>query len=135
MNLSKTTSYSLNILTYMAARSNESMSAEYLHSQLGIPYQYLRQILTKLSRTGFLSSSRGRRGGFELTRDVATIYIADVIEAMEGLDGFYKCILGFQVCPFDNRCAIHHLWDESRNNILNIMKQTSLANLIKKKNI
>jgi Rrf2 family protein len=132
MNLSKTTSYSLNILTYMATHSHENMSAEFLHSQLGIPYQYLRQILTKLSRTGFINSSRGRRGGFELTRDIATIYIADVIEEIEGLEGFSKCILGFQECPFDNKCAIHNLWDESRNNILNIMKQTSLANLIKK---
>ena len=120
MNLSKTTSYSLNILTYMASHKNESMSAEFLHSQLDIPYQYLRQILTKLSRTGFINSSRGRRGGFELTRDIATIYIADVIEAMEGLEGFYKCMLGFQKCPFDNKCAIHNLWDESRNNILKI---------------
>jgi Rrf2 family protein len=131
MNLSKTTSYSLNILAYMANHSNESMSAEFLHSQLGIPYQYLRHILTKLSVSGFINSSRGRKGGFELTRDTTTIYIADVIEAMEGLDGFNKCILGFQECPFDNKCAIHNLWDESRNNILNIMKQTSLANLIK----
>ena len=116
----------------MANHGNESMSAEYLHARLGIPYQYLRQILTKLSRTGFISSSRGRRGGFVITRDTATIYIADVIEAIEGLDGFYNCILGFKECPFDNRCAIHDLWDESRNNILNIMRQTSLENLIKK---
>jgi Rrf2 family transcriptional regulator, iron-sulfur cluster assembly transcription factor len=132
MNFSKTTSYSLNILTYMASHRNESMSAEFLFLQLGIPYQYLRQILTKLTKTGFIKSSRGRRGGFELTRDVATIYIADVIEAIEGLDGFYKCMLGFQECPFDNRCAIHNLWDEPRKNILNIMKQTSLASLVKK---
>ena len=132
MNFSKTTSYSLNVLTYMANHSYENMSADFLHSQLGIPYQYLRQILTKLSRTGFINSSRGRRGGFELTRDTDTIYIADVIEAMEGLEGFNKCILGFQECPFDNRCAIHNLWEESRNNILKIMKQTSLANLITK---
>jgi Rrf2 family protein len=131
MNFTKTTSYSLKILTYMATHSKENMSAEFLHSKLGIPYQYLRQILTKLSRTGFINSSRGRKGGFELTRDTATIYIADVIEAIEGLDGFYNCILGFQECPFDNRCAIHNLWDESRNNILMIMKQTSLATMIK----
>jgi Rrf2 family protein len=132
MNFSKTTSYSLNVLTYLASHSNKSMSAEFLHSQLGIPYQYLRQILTKLSKKGFINSSRGRRGGFALTRDIATIYIAEVIETMEGLDSFYKCILGFQECPFDNKCAIHSLLEEPRNNILNIMKQTSLADLIKK---
>lgn len=130
MNFSKTTSYALNILSYMANHSEKSMSADFLHSKLGIPYQYLRQILTRLTKTGFIISSRGRRGGFELNMDIETIFLADIIETMEGLEGFYKCILGFQECPFDNKCAIHKQWDESRNSILKILKETSLANLI-----
>ena len=40
MNFSKTTSYSLNILSYMANHIDENMSAEFLHIKLGIPYQY-----------------------------------------------------------------------------------------------
>ncbi len=84
MNFSKTTSYSLNILSYMANHSDENMSADFLHSQLDIPYQYLRQILTKLSKNGLINSTRGRRGGFELARDVSTISIADIIEITEG---------------------------------------------------
>jgi len=132
MNFSKTTSYSLNILSYMANHSDEKMSADYLHSQLDIPYQYLRQILTKLSKNGLINSIRGRRGGFELARDVSTIYIADIIEITEGLEGFNRCVLGFQKCPFENKCAIHDLWDDSRNNIMKILRETSLANLILK---
>jgi Rrf2 family nitric oxide-sensitive transcriptional repressor len=132
MNFSKTTSYSLNILSYMANHSGENMSADFLHSQLDIPYQYLRQILTRLSKNGLINSIRGRRGGFELARDVSTIYIADIIEITEGLEGFSKCVLGFQKCPFDKKCAIHDLWDDSRNNIIKILRETSLANLIVK---
>ena len=132
MNFSKTTSYSINILSYMANHRDENLSADFLHSQLGIPYQYLRQILTNLSKNGLINSSRGRKGGFELARDVNTIFIADIIEITEGLDSFNICVLGFQTCPFDNKCAIHDLWEESRNNILKILKETSLANLILK---
>ena len=116
----------------MAIHSNENMSADYLHTQLGIPYQYLRQILTNLSKNGFINSTRGRKGGYELARDVSTIYIADIIEITEGLESFSKCLLRFQECPFNNKCAIHNLWDESRNNILNILRETSLANLVSK---
>ncbi|MCB9013033.1 MAG: Rrf2 family transcriptional regulator [Bacteroidales bacterium] len=130
MNFSKTTGYSLTILTYMVNHSGENVSADFLHSKLGIPYQYLRQILTKLSKTGFIVSSRGRKGGFELTRDVSTIYIADIIGAIEGLEGFNTCILGFQECPFNNKCSIHNILDEPRANILKILKQTSLEDLI-----
>jgi Rrf2 family transcriptional regulator, nitric oxide-sensitive transcriptional repressor len=130
MNFSKTTSYSLNILSYMASHNDVNMSADFLHSQLKIPYQYLRQILTKLSKNGLINSIRGRNGGFELARDVSTIYLAEIIEITEGLEGFNKCVLGFQTCPFDNKCAIHDLWDDSRNNIIKILRETSLANLI-----
>ena len=130
MNFNRTTSYSLNILSYMANHSDENMSADFLHSQLAIPYQYLRQILTKLSKNGLINSTRGRTGGFELARDVSTIYIADIIEITEGLEGFNKCVLGFQTCPFDNKCAIHDLWDDSRNSIIKFLRETSLANLI-----
>jgi Rrf2 family transcriptional regulator, nitric oxide-sensitive transcriptional repressor len=132
MNFNKTTSYSLNILSYMANHSDENMSADFLHSQLDIPYQYLRQILTKLSKNGIISSTRGRMGGFRLEREVSTIYIADIIEITEGLEGFNKCVLGFQTCPFDSKCAIHDLWDDSRNRIIKILRETSLANLIVK---
>jgi Rrf2 family protein len=114
----------------MANHSDENLSADFLYSQLGIPYQYLRQVLTNLSKNGFINSSRGRKGGFELARDASTIFIADIIELTEGLEGFNNCVLGFETCPFDNKCAIHDLWDESRNNILKILKETSLANLI-----
>jgi Rrf2 family protein len=114
----------------MANHSDENLSADFLNSQLGIPYQYLRQVLTKLSKNGLIKSTRGRSGGFELARDVSTIYIADIIEITEGLEGFNKCVLGFQTCPFDNKCAIHDLWDDSRNNIIKILRETSLANLI-----
>lgn len=130
MNFNKTTSYSLSILSYMANHNDENMSADFLHSQLDIPYQYLRQILTKLSKNGLINSTRGRKGGFELARDVSKIYIADIIEITEGLESFNKCVLGFKKCPFDNKCAIHDLWDDSRNNIIKILKETSLANLI-----
>jgi len=114
----------------MANHSDKNLSADFLHSQLAIPYQYLRQILTNLSKNGFINSSRGRNGGFELARNADKIFIADIIELTEGLEGFNKCVLGFEACPFDNKCAIHDLWDESRNKILNILKQTSLADLI-----
>jgi Rrf2 family protein len=114
----------------MANHSDENMSADFLHSQLAIPYQYLRQILTKLSKNGLINSTRGRRGGYEIAKDIHTIYIADIIEITEGLEAFNKCVLGFQTCPFDNKCAIHDLWDDSRNNIIKILKETSLSDLI-----
>ncbi len=131
MNFAKTTSYSLNVLSYLAKHENIRMSASYLHKKLGIPYSYLRQVLGKLSRRGFVDSSRGSRGGFAITRDISTIYLADIIEATEGLDSLNRCIMGFSKCPFNYGCSMHPVWVEMRTNILNVLTKTSLADLIK----
>jgi len=131
MNFNKTTSYSLNILSYMANNGGGNISADSLHSKLGIPYQYLRRVLTTLSKNGIIRSSRGRLGGFELGRDKKDIYIADIIEITEGFENFNKCVLGFHECPFDDKCAIHDLWEESRNKVLSVLKETSVEDFIK----
>jgi len=133
MNLSKTTSYSLNILSFMAQNTNEICSANYLHEKLHIPHQYLRQLLTKLSKSGFIHSSRGRNGGFVFSKKITHIFVADIIESVEGLESFNKCILGFTDCPFDDHCSMHEFWEGTRDNIIKELKTTSLADLLVKK--
>jgi len=131
MNFTKTTSYSLNVLSYLAKHGNIRMSASYLHEKLGIPFSYLRQVLSELSKKGFIDSNRGRGGGFIISRDISTIYMADIIEGTEGLDSLNRCVMGFSKCPFNYGCSIHPVWVEMRTNILNVLKKTSLADLNK----
>jgi len=129
MNFSKTTSYSLNILSYMATNEENHMSAALLHEKLKIPYSYLRQILTNLSKSGFIKSTRGRSGGFTFSKEKEKIFLADIIEATEGLDSLNRCILGFRECPFNSECQMHSVWESTRSNIIKVLKETSLADI------
>lgn len=131
MIFSKTTLYALKILHVMASEKKEVFSGTYLHERLGIPLQYLRQLLTKLSKNGYIQSTRGRKGGFEFKKDPQEIFIADVIDSMEGLEAFNTCFLNFVECPFNNPCALHNAWQESREKIIEVLKTTSIANFTK----
>jgi Rrf2 family transcriptional regulator, iron-sulfur cluster assembly transcription factor len=131
MNFSKTTSYSLTVLSYMAVNADEKMSAKFLHEKLSIPYPYLRQVLTKLSHHGFIKSTRGRSGGFTFRKPKENISIADIIDATDGLESLNNCILGFNKCPFDKQCAMHKIWGETRSNILKVLKETSLSDIVR----
>jgi Rrf2 family transcriptional regulator, iron-sulfur cluster assembly transcription factor len=131
MNFSKTASYSLSVLSYMATHEGINMSATYLHEKLTIPYPYLRQVLTSLSKNGFIHSTRGRAGGFAFSKKKEEIHLADIIEITDGLDTMNKCILGFKTCPFDTECSMHSIWEETRNNVIKILKETSLASITK----
>ena len=131
MNFSKTTSYALTILNYMAEHDKDLFSARALHKTLGIPWQYLRQLLTSLSKDGFIISTQGRTGGFRLSRSPENISLADIVDAVEGLNVMNTCIMGFKECPFDHKCAMHETWIETREGIMGVLKTTSLASLRK----
>lgn len=130
MNFTKTTSYSLKILDFMANNSERIMSASYLYRSLDIPYSYLRQILSDLSADGFIKSTKGRNGGFILKKNIKDIYLIDIINATEGTDSFDRCIMGFTKCPFKKKCPMHECWSRARADILNVLKNTSLAEII-----
>jgi Rrf2 family transcriptional regulator, iron-sulfur cluster assembly transcription factor len=129
MNFSLTTSYSLSVLSYMATHEEHKMSATFLHEKLAIPYPYLRQILTNLSKSGFIHSTRGRSGGFTFSKQKEEISLADIIDSTEGLESLNKCVLGFKECPFSEHCAMHSVWENTRNSIMKILRETSLADI------
>lgn len=131
MNFNKTTAYSLKVLDFMARHLKERMSASFLNKKLNIPYSYLRQILGDLSKHGFIRGYKGRNGGFVLAKDTADIYLSDIIDSSEGLDSFERCIMGYARCPFNNPCPLHKAWSEARNEIMGILKSTSLNELLK----
>jgi Rrf2 family transcriptional regulator, iron-sulfur cluster assembly transcription factor len=131
MNFSKTSAYALKILSFMADSEKTKFSAIYLHKKLHIPHPYMRQLLTSLSKRGFIKSTRGRKGGFEFSRDIHSIYIADVIDAVEGLDVFNTCIVGFESCPFDHSCPLHNTWTKTRENIIGVLQKTALSDFKK----
>ena len=131
MNFSKTTSYAISVLSFMARHHDSMYSAKRLNEQLEIPWPYLRQLLTSLSKSGFIYSIQGRNGGFQLKKPPEQIVLAEIIDSVEGLKVFSTCIMGFKSCPFDHTCAMHEVWEDSRKSILNVLNNTTLDQLLK----
>lgn len=113
----------------MALHDDVICSAELLYAELKIPKKYLQRMLTDLSKGGFISSSRGRNGGFSFVRDIKSIFLADIINFSEGVDWAPKCIFGFKECALDSPCAIHNLWTENYIAQVKMLTTTSLADL------
>ncbi|MFN8211073.1 MAG: Rrf2 family transcriptional regulator [Bacteroidales bacterium] len=132
MNFKKTTSYSLSILSFMAKNPGQTVSADTLHEALEIPYQYLRSMLTALSRNGFISGSRGRTGGFLLRKKPEDILLYDIVVNIEGAEVFNKCIMGFESCPFNNVCPMHDIWESARTGLEKNLRSMSLQDLVAK---
>jgi len=131
LNFSKTTSYALSTLSFLADHEGDKYSAKQLHEELEIPWPYLRQLLTSLTKSGFIKSIQGRNGGFLLQKSAHEITLAEIVDSVEGLNVFGTCIMGFSKCPFDHTCAMHETWMSTRENILSVLRNTTLSQLKK----
>ncbi len=129
MILTKTTEYAVRVLTFMASREQELFSAKYLHEQLNIPYKYLTKLMTDLAKHGCLISIRGRVGGFKFTKKLNEISLAKIIEAVEGMDSFNSCILGFHECSSENPCAMHFVWEKNKEAFVKTLENTTLNDI------
>lgn len=129
MNFSKTTSYALSTLNFLADHPGAKFSAKQLHEELDIPWPYLRQLLTTLSKSGFIKSVQGRNGGFLLQKSANEITLAEIVDSVEGLNVLDTCIMGFKKCPFNHDCAMHETWEQTRKGILKVLRNTTLSQL------
>lgn len=130
MILSKTTEYAVRILAYMAKNERQLMSAKFLHEQLAIPYKYLTRLMTDLVKSGYLMSIKGRDGGFRIIKNLKDITLANIVHSVEGMERFNACVLGFHECKDSNPCAMHYVWEENKQNLIETLENTSLKDLL-----
>ena len=133
MTFSKTTEYALRTLTLMATEGKELYSSDYLHKQLKIPKKYLQRLLTDLSKNGLITSIRGKFGGYSFSKNIDSIFLSDIIEAVEGFQTTPSCFFGFSECALEDPCAMHEVWEKSQTDLIKTLSSTKLSELIKKK--
>jgi len=129
MNPSKTSKYAFRVLGYMAKDETALYSARQLHRENNVPERYLRRLLTNLSKHGFIKSIQGRQGGFTFARDISTIFLMEIVEAIDGKDSMGGCILGYKTCAFNYSCPMHNIWEEAKIKVISTLGNTSLKDI------
>lgn len=136
--LSKRTQYSLRALYALARKYG---AGPVLITQLSeeelIPKKFLEQILLSLKTLGFVSSKKGKGGGYQLARPPGEVTLASVIRMMEGPlaplpcaseTRFRKC----DECIDVETCGTRLVMREVRDAMAEILERTTLASVIRK---
>jgi Rrf2 family protein len=129
MTFTRTTEYALRTLAFMARSEHTTYSCSSLHRTLRIPNKYLQRILTDLTKRRLVKSNRGRSGGYRLGRSPSKIFLFQIIDAVEGFQRQPACLFGFDPCPLDNPCAMHHVWAQAHQNLVTALSKTRLSDL------
>jgi Rrf2 family transcriptional regulator, iron-sulfur cluster assembly transcription factor len=99
-----------------------------------ISLSYLEQLFAKLRRGSLVSSVRGPGGGYELQGGSESIFIAQIVDAVnESLDST-KC-KGAGDCQGGETCLTHYLWEDLSEQIHTFLEGISLADLVAKSEV
>ena len=95
-----------------------------------IPRYFLSKILQELVKAGLLESMKGPNGGFKLSKKPEKITLIDIIKAIDGLEVFTRCGIGFKKCSDDHPCPIHHDFKKVREKVYELFKKKTLKELM-----
>ena len=129
---SNSTTYALRSILYMLKNGNENRyTVVQMAKELAIPQPFLSKILQQLSKSKIISSSKGRGGGFFLSKADLQRPLLDVIVCIEGENVFKNCILGLRECSDKNPCILHNHYKGFRDGICKDICNRSIEDLLK----
>ncbi len=124
---SKKCEYGLQAVLYLAAQQRgEVISSDEIAKKLNIPKEFVSKILQSLTESGIIDSKKGKAGGFLLAKDSSKIRLIDIVGAIDGLDMFNNCVLGFPNCTPENPCPLHGRWGELRSLTYNMLTDETI---------
>lgn len=129
--LSNSSKYALKAVVHLVNHSSEDnrILVKHLAKATEIPQPYLSKILQQLTAKGYLSSIKGRNGGYFVTKAQSEHSVLDIIVGIEGKDQLQLCILNFEHCDNKNPCSIHHLVASQKDALRKSFKTIKLKDL------
>ena len=98
-----------------------------------ISLSYLEQLFAKLRKQELVSSVRGPGGGYKLSRAANTIFIAEIVDAVNESIDATNCG-GKGNCHGGEVCLTHHLWSDLSDQIHTFLSNISLQSLVDRRN-
>lgn len=129
---SKTCQYGIKASVYIASQSalGNRVSLKDIAFSINSPEAFTAKILHQLTKQHILASLKGPTGGFIIEAGKAKeINLSSIVAALDG-DSIYKgCALGLNECNALKPCPMHDKFVGIRENLRNMLENTTLYSL------
>lgn len=132
MKISTKGRYALRLLLDLAINNTgEYITIKNIAKRQDISDKYLEQIITQLSRAGFVKSARGAFGGYMLAKPAEEYTVGDILRLMEGSLAPVPCLENSDTpCLRAAECVTLEVWQEIQQAINNVVDNITLADLV-----
>ena len=116
-------------------QGTKGLQIKELATQERLPKKFLEQILLALKSAGYITSRRGRDGGYELLKPVDLIYIGPMLRAIDGPIAPLPCLSRTAYkrcadCRSEQKCEVRLAFAKAYAEYLTALETTSLAQVM-----
>lgn len=132
MKISTKGRYALRLMVDLAANDNgEYISLKVISQRQNISNKYLEQIITILSKAGFVKSVRGSNGGYKLAKSPRDYTVGMIIRLTEGSLAPVACLEGEENdCERNESCVTLSVWKKLHDAINGVVDSITLEDLV-----
>ncbi|MEK0452976.1 MAG: HTH-type transcriptional regulator CymR [Synergistaceae bacterium] len=132
MKISTRGRYALRLMLDLALNGpDQYVTIKSISDRQDISNKYLEQIITALSRAGYVKSIRGAQGGYKLARPAEEYTVGMVLRLIEGSLAPVACMDDTpNKCPRSNDCVTLDVWKKLNDAINDVVDNITLADLV-----
>lgn len=134
MKLSTKGEYGLRAIIDIAENSREGqyVSINDIATRQRISYGYLERIISKLKKSGLLTSFRGASGGYVLGREPKDINMFDILSVLEDNIDVIECVNSsvFEKCDCHGSCRARKVWMKVNESVEEVLKGMTLEDVM-----
>lgn len=114
MNITSKGRYALRVMLDLAQHTSDGyVSLKVAADRQNISMKYLEMIVSHLKKAGLVESTRGKEGGYRLTRDPADYTVLEILDCLEDNLAPVSCIQSGSVqCDRADACLTIPMWKE-----------------------
>ena len=132
MQLTKQTDYALRILMYSALQpEGQLVSVQEVTDAYQISRNHVMKIVQRLGQEGYLTTIRGKGGGFHMALPPEAVGLGRVIRQLESTLTLVEC--ESPPCRIASQCRLKGIFSEAMAAFLAVLDQYTLADLIRNK--
>lgn len=132
MLFSKSFGYAVRSVLYIASLQNEKqyVQLEEISSRLHLPKQFMGRVLKNLAKEKILTSTKGPKGGFGISKEGLKTSLAKILEVTDG-NQLANCVIKKKNCNPLNPCPVHNDFSKIRSDLIQLMSDLTIAKLAK----
>lgn len=131
MTISTKGRYALRIMMDLGSHMGETIKLKDIAARQGISEKYMEQIVAVLNKAGYVRSTRGAQGGYQLVKQPREYTVGMILRLTEGSLAPVECLAENALpCERNGRCATVEVYKRIYDAVNNVIDTTTVQDLL-----